>query len=363
MPQQTTNSALSDPIPDQRSEVRRRPLTAWELPKLLTPMHRYKRRKRKPAVERAHHGAILAFVHRNRFVIANQVQRRFPEFLPSDRTARRHLEELETLGLLGIAPARGVSPLFPKVFYVTGKGISKLRESLSAKGKCWNAVRVDRRGRQSLEGFSAEHVVHELFTTEFLLGLWQTVHGRPDLELLTVQRRSLATHSAFRVNVAGRAGRVIPDALFLFRQRDAGMICCLLEIDLASMNRKQLRTKFGRYAAWAQSAAGQQYLIDLYQRHGAKDPKPAFRLLVVARSRTEAGDEGRLMELLTAVKQEPAGIENRLWLTTAATLCERQHEALPLDGNLWLRARDLDWPLAKRWQTRLEAVQRHSLWM
>ena len=156
----------------------RRPLTPWELPQLLTPMHRYKRSNGKQGRERPHYPAILGFVYRNRFAVASQIQRRFSTVLRSDRTARRHLEELEALGYLATAPMRGVSPLFPKVYFITGRGVRKLRESLAAQGKPWKAVRVDRRGRNTEEGYSADRVIHEILTTEFLLAVWQTVRRR-----------------------------------------------------------------------------------------------------------------------------------------------------------------------------------------
>ena len=99
-------------------EQQRQPLTPWELPSLLTSVHTYRRSRRKAGRERKHFPAILGFVYRNRFAVASQIQRRFSDVLRSDRTARRHLEELESLGYLAAAPARGVSPLFPKVYYV-----------------------------------------------------------------------------------------------------------------------------------------------------------------------------------------------------------------------------------------------------
>jgi hypothetical protein len=131
--------------------------------------------------------------------------------------------------------------------------------------------------------------------------------------------------------------------MFLFRQKGGGMCCCFLELDNGTMNSKQIRGKYARYAAWSQSPHGQQYLIDLYGRYGAKEPRPAFRLLVVARSRTGLDDDGRVAELFAAAKQVPSGIRERIWLTTVAVLCEHQHDDLPLDTNMWLRVRDLEW--------------------
>ena len=208
----------------------RRPLTPWELPSLLTSIHTYRQSRWKVGKERAHFPAILGFVYRNRFAVASQIQRRFSDVLRSDRTARRHLEELEALGYLAATPARGVSPLFPKVYYVTGRGVLKLRKSLAFQGKTWRAGRVDRRGHNAHEGYAADRIIHEILTTEFLLAVWQTVHGRTDLELLTIQRRSLAKHPALRVAINGHDTRLIPDAMFLFRHTGGGMVCCFVEM-------------------------------------------------------------------------------------------------------------------------------------
>jgi hypothetical protein len=142
-----------------------------------------------------------------------------------------------------------VSPLFPKVYYVTKRGVRKLRESLSARGKSWQAARVDRRGRKSQEGYSAERIIHEILITEFLLAVWQTVQGRPDLELLSIQRRSLVKHSAFRLEVERRWTNLVPDAMFLFRHASGGMVCCFVEVDNGTMNQKQIRAKYRRYVA------------------------------------------------------------------------------------------------------------------
>jgi hypothetical protein len=247
---------------------------------------------------------------------------------------------LEALGFLSIAPGRGVGPLFPKVYYVTGRGVRRLKESLSKQGTPWQPSGTDRRGRDAREGYAAELIIHEILITEFMLAVWQTIQGRADLELLQVQRRSLVKHPAFRLVLGARSTRLVPDALFLFRQKDAGMCCCFLELDNGTMNEKQIRVKFARYAAWSQSVPGQQYLIDLYGRCGAKEPRPTFRLLMVARSRTGLDDDRRLSELLTAANRLPAGLRKRIWLTTVAALGEHQQDDHPLEANVWLRAGD-----------------------
>jgi len=237
-------------------------------------------------------------------------------------------------------PAQGVSPLFPKVYYVTKRGVRKLRESLAARGKSWQAVRVDRRGRQGQEGYSAERVIHEILITEFLLTVWQTVQGRPDLELLSIQRRSLVKQSAFWLEVERRWTHLFPDAMFLFRHASGGMVCCFVEVDNGTMNQKQIRAKYRRYVAWSQSPAGKQYLMDLYRCHGAIEPRPTFRLLVVAGGRTGQDDHRRMQELCVPVAKLPTAMQDRLWFTTVEDLCCWQRHPLPLDAAIWRRGRD-----------------------
>lgn len=322
----------------------RRPLSPWELPSLLTPVHALRRPVKRCRKERMHFAAILAFLHRNRFAVTSQIQRRFGNVLRSARTTRRHLAEMESLGLVGVLPARGVGPLFPKVYFVTGRGIRRVKEKLAERGNSWSASRTDRRGRDSNEGYAAEHVIHELLITEFMLTVWQTIERRPDLELLTAQRRSLAKHPAFALVIGSRKTRVTPDAMFLFRHNSESMCCCFLELDNGTMNTKQMRTKFTRYAVWSGSAPGQQYLKNLYQHYGAKEPRAMFRLLVVARSRTGLDDDGRSAKLRAAADRLPLPVRQRIWLTTVTALRQHQHDERPLDAKVWVRSGDLHGP-------------------
>ena len=326
---------------DVTQKTGRRPLTPWELPSLLAPLHEHRRSNRKAIVVRPHFPAILTFVYRNRFAVRSQVQTRFADVLRSERTGQRHLEELQSLGYLDLVPARGIGAVFPKVFFVTGRGVRKIEKSLAEQGKAWTAVRVDRRGQRTDEGYSADQVVHEILITEFLSAAWQTVRSRLDLEVPVVERRSLNGHSAFEVSVAGRRSRLIPDAMFLFRQTGGGMICCFIEMDTGSMNPKQIEMKYRRYEAWSRSAAGQEYLLDLYRRSGATKPRPVFRVLMIGKNRTGNDDARRLAELQKAAHVLPADLRNRLWFTTVASLREHQHDAAPLDCPIWETGADL----------------------
>ncbi len=111
---------------------------------LVDAIHECRRSTKRCKKERAHFTAILAFVYRNRFAVASQVQRPFSKIRRSGRTARRHLEELVALRFLAVAPARCVGPLFPKVYYVTGRGVRRLKKSLSKQGNPWQPSPIDR---------------------------------------------------------------------------------------------------------------------------------------------------------------------------------------------------------------------------
>ena len=300
---------MSSALEPQTNTSPRRPLTPWELPNLLTPVQ---------------------------FALTSQIHRRFHDIIRSDRTTRRHLTEMEALGYLDVVPTRGVSPLFPKVYYVTGRGARKLQEALAAKGKPWLAGRVDRRGQRTQEGYAAEHVIHEILITEFLLNVWETVNARTDLELFTVQRRSLPKHPAFRIVLGGRRTRLIPDAMFLIRQVGQGMMSYFVEMDTGTMNQKQLQAKFRRYEAWSRSETGRQYLVDLYSRNGATDPRPNFRVLGIVRDRSNAGDSRRLAETIKAAEGVSASSRKRLWFTTVEQLSSRQQDS-PISDESWSR--------------------------
>lgn len=328
------------PVSNKKPRKRRPALTPWELPQLLTPLFTYKAKPAARAKARSYVAAVLGFVYRNRFAVSSQLRRRFPKTFSSDRTARRRLAEIQALGLLGVAPTRSTSPLWPKVYYVTGRGLKKLRRDLAARGTDWQPPVVDRAGRHKLEGYSSDRVVHELLTTELLLAVWQTVSQRPDLELLTVQRRALVRHPAFELRLKGKTSRLIPDGLFLFRQKGGGMVVSLVEMDTGEMNAKQVTTKLVRYEAWMKSESGQNYLVDLYREYGATHPQPSFRVLIVCEDRAATGGMNRMAELLRLALPFSNALVDKLWFTTVAELRVHQHDPLPLGASLWRRGKD-----------------------
>lgn len=319
------------PTTTERNRKSRRPLTPWELPTLLTPMYQQRKSTQPKAKDRPHFPAILAFVHRNRFAVASQIQRRFSTIMKSDRTARRHLSEMQALGYLDVAPTRSTSPLWPKVYYVTQQGAKRLRQALAAKGKPGSVIRVD---RKRSEGYSADHVVHELLTTEFLLALWQTGNSSDGIEILRTERRSLERHPAFRIARNARVSELTPDAMFMHREQSRGMMCSFVELDTGSMSMSQIESKYRRYEMWASSTNGREFLTNLYQQHGASNPRPIFRVLFVVGEHGCANPVHRIADLLSAV-WPLATLRDRLWLTTTTEMRRHQESETPL--------RQVDW--------------------
>ncbi|MSR56986.1 MAG: hypothetical protein EXS05_04865 [Planctomycetaceae bacterium] len=280
---------------------RKTPISVFDLPaSLLSSVHKFRKRKAKRPRDRTHFPAILGFVYRQKFVTASQIQFRFSSVLRSHRTARRHLAEMqESLGYLELVPAP--SPIWPKIYSISRCGMRKLARSFEAKAIRWEPTVMDR-GRQ--KGFSISHVVHELFISEVLNLVWAAATAHADTDLLKIERRSLASQPAFLLH---SRRRLIPDALFLLRHGTRGLILTCLEVDTGADNLKNFTAKMGRYSEWAVSEEGRRFLIELYRRHGATDPRPSFRLgIVCAESRYGAVDRRVAAIQRTAYNQPPA---------------------------------------------------------
>ena len=307
----------------------RNPLSVWDLPaSLLTQVHKFRKRKPKEGRERTHQAAVLAFIFRNRFATASQVQRRFTKYLPSDRTARRHLAEMqESLGYLDLVPCP--SPLWPKIYCLSHRGMRKLKQAFQDKMQSWEPSANDR--RRSV--FSIYHVVHEIFTTEYLLSVHDAAQDTANIELLTIQRRSLARNPAFCLPCRC-SGRIIPDALHLLRVGDRGLICTLVETDTGSMPLKAVTEKLRRYATWADSERGKSFLTNLYRQHGAANPQLRFRIAMICGGSNRTAGEKRLNSLAEIVDSFPPMIRNSIWGVTTTAIRDGTNI---LTDNIWRR--------------------------
>lgn len=297
------------------------PLSAWQLPSLLIPLHQHKKTSIPNPKQRSHFLPIVAYVYRNRFAIASQIQRRFSHVLKSDRTTRRHLAELESLGYLAVVPTRGTSPLWPKTYFCTAKGARRLRRSLESRGKPGNVIRVD---RLRSNGCTADHALHELLTTELLLSVWQCSQNNPGFEVLQTERRSIPSQSAFDIEARNGKTRLEPDAWFVSRHHGKGIMYWFCELDAGTMTKDQLKAKFWRYDRWTNSQCGRDFLVQVYQRHGAENPRPAFRIVLVSCDRELNHDERRLEIVRKSAASFP-GIDSRLRCIESSRVAENGH--------------------------------------
>jgi len=215
--------------------------------------------------------------------------------------------------------------------------LARLKQALHDHGQDWTETLRDRRRS---EGASAQHVLHEVLTTEFLLQTWEAAQATDDVEILATQRRSLAKHDAFKVIVGGQSTRLQPDGMFIYRQKGKGMMACFVEMDLDSMSLKQMAAKFRRYQAWAESPVGNSYLKTLYGRHGATAPSATFRILMIVSSRDTQPEHQRLTRLVELAGKLQGEIRNRIWLTTVSDIQKKIAPSPLFLDPIWHRARD-----------------------
>lgn len=257
-------------------------------------------------------GRLLEFFAEHRIALASQVQRRFADVLPLDRTARLHLQTLVANGDLSVLRQHGLGQ--PNVYQVTKQGLRR-GEAVTNDGS-------PRRRRPT-----GSHLIHELLITEVATAVVAATRNRPDVSIPWELRFGLCKVAVFR--------GLVPDYAFLIAHQ-RGLIACLAEISSGEESPTRLGQKLERYADWAASPEASQFLIDLYRRHGAHSPRPRFRLLVIAQNRRTGNDEVRLRQVL----RECAGLERsmvaRVWVTTA----QRLTQADSIDARVWTRGED-----------------------
>ncbi|MBI1902938.1 MAG: replication-relaxation family protein [Planctomycetia bacterium] len=314
---------------------------------------RRNRRVRKPNILR-HYPALVEYVFNSRYATASQVERRFPEWLTSDRTARWQMTSLVELRLLGIASVRSTSPNFPFVYFATPRGVRLIRDTYARLGVTWKASATE---ESRLRGQAMDTVLHELLVTEFELAVWQTVRSKEDLELVFTERRYFRRDRQLRFGHEGRVHRIAPDAGFLVTwpregtadgttqnkafATDRDGLLHFVELDNGTMSPQRIREKFQAYARWARSESAERYLRDVYDRAGLPGRRPNFRLLIIAHDKLHPGrDDARLQVLLAQALTLPLDVRRKVWLTAAQRLREQQHSPAPLAASIWLHARD-----------------------
>ncbi len=336
-------------------------VTGWDLLPLIQPQtaQHAKPRRHRPA-ERPHYPAVVEYVHQSRFAIRTQIQRRFPQWLASERTARYQLARLVELGYLATAPVTSTSPTFPIVYLATIKGVKLVKKTWSEHGILWEPTANEEKRER---GRALQSILHELLCTEFELAVRQSIAGAKGLQLLATERRYYRKENRLHFTYQTTRRDVVPDAGFVLGasgpEGRRQLLLHLVELDNGTMHPPRILEKYQLYAAWSASPEGKEYLTKLYRRLGAQHPKPNFRLLVIAHDKRQyatqrdGGDGRRLLDLYTQALSDEVwpALRDRLWFTTAEQLRGHQYDRRPLDAAIWLRARD-----AKSW---LRAYRAH----
>lgn len=328
------------------AKERKRPLpkTAWELRELIRPLAI----RRKPAPNRdcrtrqPFDPALVEYVWTNRYVLVNHLQRRFSQWLPTQRTAQRHTQRLIQQKLIAPAPVRSTGPNFPMVLTATGRGVKLVEETYAAHRIDWDRALTEER---KAKGLALDTIHHELLLSELDVGMQLTVDAREDLTLLERERRYFRTDRQLTYKERGRRRRIVPDAGYVVAIRDAGEQT-LLPLNLVEMENgvhsvAKIRGKIAAYSRWAETEAG-DYLQQLASRHEREEQSLRFRLLIVCHDKYgTVSDERRLLDWLAACLELPRRMRQTIWLTTATILQNHQHDHAPLAGGLWYRANDL----------------------
>src|SRR5206468_329828 len=128
---------------------------------------------------------------------------------------------------------------------------------------------------------TGSHFLHELLITEVAVSLAHAVRARTDLSLPWEKRFGLIRTPAFT--------DLIPDYAFLLKHPQ-GLIACLVEVTSGEDSPTRIGQKLTEYANWSVNPVAQEFLTDLYRRHGAKDPRPQYRLVLVVHDRKSMND-------------------------------------------------------------------------
>lgn len=338
-------------VPTTAREGKSRPRTAWELSQLIRPLPiRNCRTARRSAGLQPHSPALIEYVYRSRYVIASQVQRRFPDRIGSHRTALWQLAGLVSLGYLATAPVRSTSPNFPFVYFATRKGVRLIEETYAQHGR---EVSLSPGEGRKARGVALHSLLHELCLTEFELTLHTAVGKRADLRLPFTERRYFRRNRRLRFDINGTCGSVVPDSGFFLtmgqesdqashniRAGESGLLH-FVEWDNGTMSPARIREKYDKYRRWDESDAADVYLREFYAVRGLPLPPSRFRLLIIAHDKLHADrDQNRLAALYAPVLSLPARLRDRVWFSTAADLqAAQQHSPTP-NGKIWIRGRD-----------------------
>ncbi len=278
-----------------------------------------------------HEEPIMQFFALHRVATPYHVMRAFPGFFKYHNKVMRHLNWLADRGYLAKHEYTGRFRSY--VYNITRTGYERCRDipkmNLSRIPYQYEAPK----GKQSM---------HELQITETAVSIYEHVRHQPGIELLEEGRFMLQGESVFE--------HLVPDYWYL--ERDAnGLMVRFLEMIAGEESGTRIRQMFEEYGRWWGRPEVQEFLVRLYEKHGAQQPQPEFQVHCILHSRnwnhTDSWKER--MAMMQTFHVDPM-MQARIWSTTNDDLSNALDSGEGINARIWRRGKDLLGGVRQRWE-------------
>lgn len=274
---------------------------------------------------------LLAFTYVCPYVTREINQRSFPE-LAARSTAHRTLKRLTEAKYLKATRASVNEPL---IYTIAPKGIRIL-----------NRKRPPERHIPKVRDETGKpwRLKHELGISEFQADVRLAAHAHSDLDIRFFERRYFQKDKQrlFRYPMPKGEGTIRPDLGFLasfVRNETNHFLFHVTEYDRGTEDPIVVLKKLQAYDLWHETV-GKHYLEQLYRRHGATDPRPMYRRVIITTHRPEKDrdDHDRLCKLIAQFMELPKSRFN-IFITTEELLRVDREEQSPLSSACWFPLR------------------------
>lgn len=103
----------------------------------------------------------------------------------------------------------------------------------------------------------------------------------------------------------------------------------------------RIKEKLLEYARWEQRPDVQQFLMDLYRRHGAVNPQPVFEVHCILENRDfQHTDDDKERITMMQTFQVPPEMQGKVWMTTRNAINDATDTG-EFNVSIWHRAKDL----------------------
>ena len=199
---------------------------------------------------------------------------------------------------------------------------------------------------------TGKQVHHELLITSSATSLYQCMYTNPSVRILQEWRFGLGNIVVIDEETGEELHpfeHKIPDYCYLSSD-DNGLMFRVVEVVRGVESVDNLRSMITEYEVWEQTRAAEQFLVQLYRKFGANDPKPEFQVHCILESsswkHTDAWKER--MTMMQTFKVSPR-TQGRVWTTTKEAIESVRAEGLSINQPIWHRGKDLMGEKRERW--------------